>query len=441
MATEPKKKGAPPWWLAHRWWNPISWEIWHKPPAQLKRSPIPSLDKLMEVDQTSWEVMGRWANRLAYGAVIANLVICALYAFIVATQSELPLTRGWDLKIPGLGGQDFLAGATARWVVIGILAAMALISAVVMQLGSDFAIPFGAGLASEKHRVVPILSLVVFAVCITLTASIKMDVFSGWGRGRLAVAAEKVALSDADQKILAKYAAQAPDPLADSVGKIATADAEIARLERVLAEQLKLRASEETGAGAGVVAGRGPKWDAADRAVKQADADLAAHRTARATAIATKAQREEFDKATAHQLATVRSTTEAERSLIYDSPMIVDIRALGMSFISPFFVLVSFMVRASKAAAAKRREADLKRSQTRRDNANTFDVPFTEGAPHGAPGLGFDEGAVDGVTGRPGVGIHKPVDGRHPDATGDDYGARTSGYGGKGDDPDESKQA
>lgn len=426
-----------------KWWTVWRYQFWHAGPPSVKRSPIPSLGNLMKVDQASWEIMGKWANRLAFLAVSANLVICAIYAFVVATQSELPITRGWNAQIP-IWGTHYLfhIGDVARYTVVAVLAVMALFTAVVLQLGTDFSIPFAAGLASEKYRVVPSLAFaILFPICLTTTVAMKVDVYSGWGRERIAAQTEAATISDADQRILSKYVNAVPPPLAESDGHIATseaamtnADDAIKRLETTRAEQAKLRDKEE--AGEGSAAGRGPKWTQYNAAVTQADADIAAQGnlkatavTARAKAIAAKANRLEYDGADARTKATVRSVTENDRELLYDTDWVVWLRAGGMAFASVMFVLMSFMIRAAKAEAAKRSQAANKGVQTKQEKANTKEGEWQESAPLGAPQLPdfghVEPGAVAGATTR--TPRTTEVD-THPDKAGDNKVNGVNGY-------------
>lgn len=428
-----------------KWWTVWRYRFWHASPPTLKRSPIPSLGGLMKVDPASWDIMGKWANRLAFLAVSANLVICAIYAFVVATQSELPITRGWNAQIPiPFTTLLFHIGDVARYTVVAILAVMALFTAIVLQLGTDFSIPFAAGLASEKYRVVPSLAFaILFPICLTTTVAMKVDVYSGWGRERIAAQTEAATISEADQRILAKYQNAVPPPIAESEGRIANADAAISNaddtikgLETARAEQASLRDKEEAGDGA--VAGRGPKWEQHNAAVREADTNISAQRTlkatavtARANAIAAKANRKEYDDATERTKATIRSVTENDRQLLYDTDWVVWLRAGGMAFASTMFVLMSFMIRAAKAEAAKRSNAAYKGVETKNEKKNTKEGEYQESAPLGAPQLSDLGPVAPGSVAPADTKTQRVTDvDTHPDAAGDNQVNGVNGYGG-----------
>lgn len=439
-------KFAQPWsWEIRekpaRWWTPWRWRFWVAPPPTLKRSPIPSLANLMKVDAASWDIMGRWANRLAFLAVAANLAICATYAFIVATQSELPITRGWNAVIPLWDHLVIPIGAIARYTVVAILAVMALFTAVVLQLGTDFSIPFAAGLASERYRVIPSLAFaVLFPICLSTTVIMKVDVYGGWGRERVAAATETATIADADRRILDRYAIAVPQTVADSESKIAGADAVIANADEAIKgfqtardEQAKLRDKEEVEPGR---PGRGPKWEEHNTAVQKADADIAAQRTLkitatteRATAIAAKSSRLEYDAAMDRTKGSIRTVTESQRSLLYDADFTVWLRAGGMAFASVMFVLMSFMIRAAKAEAAKRSNAANKGVQTKQEKANTKDAEYEEAAPLGAPQLEHAGDVTHGAVATASTKTRQERDRKtHPDKAGDNYGAGANGY-------------
>lgn len=424
-----------------KWWTPWRWKFWHAPPPTLTRSPIPSLANLMKVDPASWDIMGRWANRLAFLAVAANLAIVATYAFIVATQSELPITRGWNAVIPlWWDGAAIPIGAIARYTVVAILAVMALFTAIVLQLGTDFSIPFAAGLAGEKYRVIPTLAFaVLFPICLATTVIMKVDVYGGWGRERIAAATETATIADADQRILDKYRLAVPPPITESDGKIAKADAAISNaddaikgLQTTRDEQADLRTREEADPSK---PGRGPKWRQYNAAVLEADGKIAEQRalkaaavTERADAIAAKANRTEYDDALTRTKTSVRTFTESQRQLLYDADFSVWLRAGGMAFASVMFVLMSFMIRAARADAAKRSNAAFKGADTKRQKSNTKDAEWGEAAPLGTPALP-DFGPVSaGAVAPAATKTKREQSPRHPDKTGDNYGAGANGY-------------
>lgn len=425
------------------WWSFWRWKFWGAPPPTLKRSPIPSLANLMKVDPKSWEIMGQWADRLAVLAVLANLVTVAVYAFVVATQSELPITRGWDAVLPLPWGQDLLVGAIARFSIVTILAVVVTCGAIVLQLGTDFAIPFAAGLASEKYRVVPSLAFaILWPVCLGTTVAMKVDVYSGWGRERIAAATEAKTISEADQRILSQYHNAVPPPIAESEGRIANADAAISNADEAIkgldtarSEQAALRAKEETGDGS--VAGRGPKWREYNEAVVKTDTAIADQRrikaeatTSRANAIAAKANRVEYDGAVARTTSTIRTVTEGQRALLYDADFVVWSRAGGLAFASVLFVLMSFMIRSAKAEAAKRSNAAFKGVQTRQDNANTRDADYGEAAPLDAKALPNHGDVVTEVVAEVDTPRRQKGKNPHPDKTGDDKVNGVNGYEG-----------
>lgn len=399
-ATEKKPKPAATWWSFWRF------KFWTAPPPSLKRSPIPSLGNLMPVDAKSWAIMQQSADWLAIAAVVANIVLVSVYASIVASQSLLPMAVGF-----------------ADWIRIPIIVVFCLVAvatAVIMQFGTDFAIPFGAGLAGEKFRLAPMAAVLLWLICATTTVAMKVDVYTGWGRERVAEAAEKATVSDSDQRTLDRYRDAIPPPVASSEAIIAGATAEVARIEGERKTKAAARDQEEQQLG-----GRGPKWRELNDAVAALDTQLAAERGKVTAATAAKAARLEYDDADARIKATIREVTVSERQLLYDSDLIVWLRSVGMAFASFFFVLLSFMIRGARDQQAKRSEAASKGVDTKRKKKNTFEAEWEEAAP-------MDARAIPDFGDKPEV---KPEarpsspSAPHPDAAGDDQINGVNGYG------------
>ena len=398
--VEAKPKPAATWWSFWRF------KFWTAPPPSLKRSPIPSLGNLMPVDAKSWAIMQQSADWLAIAAVVANIVLVSVYAAIVASQSLLPMAVGFSdwIRIP----------------IIVVFCLVAVATAVVMQFGTDFAIPFGAGLAGEKFRLAPMAAVLLWAICATTTVAMKVDVYTGWGRERVAEAAEKATVSDSDQRTLDRYRDAIPPPVASSDALIAGATAEVARIEGERKTKAAARDQEEQQLG-----GRGPKWRELNDAVAALDAQTATERAKLSAATAAKAARLEYDDADARKKATIREVTVSERQLLYDSDLIVWLRSVGMAFASFFFVLLSFMIRGARDQQAKRSEAASKGVDTKKRKKNTFEAEWEEAAP-------MDARAIPDFGDRPEV---KPEarpqqpNSAHPDATGDDQINGVNGYG------------
>lgn len=387
------------------WWSFWRWKFWNAPPPTLKRSPIPSLGNLMPVDPKSWSIMQRTADWLATVAVVANVTLVSVYAAIVASQSLLPIASGFP---------DWL-----KVIIISVFCAIAVATAVVLQFGTDFAVPFGAGLAGERFRLAPMAAIFLWIICATTTVAMKVDVYTGWGRERAAEAAEKATVSDSDQRTLDRYRDAIPPPVASSDALIAAATAEVTRIEGERATKAAARDQEERELG-----GRGPKWRDLNASVEALDTQLAAERAKLSAATAAKAARLEYDDADARRKATIHDATVAERQLLYDSDLIVWLRSGGMSFASFFFVLLSFMVRGARDQKARRDQAKEKEVDTKRRKRNTFETEWEEAPP-------LDARAIPDFGDTPEVKPEakpKPSPHQHPDKTGDDYGARTNGY-------------
>ena len=398
--AETKQKPAATWWSFWRW------KFWNAPPPSLKRSPIPSLGNLMPVDPKSWAIMQQSADWLAFAAVIANLVLVSVYAAIVASQSLLPMAAGFNdwVRIP----------------IIVVFCLVAVATAVVMQFGTDFAIPFGAGLAGEKFRLAPMAAVLLWLICATTTVAMKVDVYTGWGRERVAEAAEKATVSDSDKRTLDLYRDAIPPPVASSDALIAGATAEVARIEGERKTKAAARDQEEQQLG-----GRGPKWRELNSAVVALDAQITAERGKLSAATAAKAARLEYDDADARIKATVHDVTVSERQLLYDTDFVVWLRAGGMAFASFFFVLLSFMIRGARDLQAKRSTAANKGVDTKNRKKNTFDADYTEAPP-------LDARAIPDFGDKPEVKpeARPPPDASaHPDATGDDQIKGVNGYG------------
>ena len=388
------------------WWSFWRFKFWTAPPLSLKRSPIPSLGNLMPVDAKSWAIMQQSADWLAIAAVVANIVLVSVYAAIVASQSLLPMAVGFSdwIRIP----------------IIVVFCLVAVATAVVMQFGTDFAIPFGAGLAGEKFRLAPMAAVLLWAICATTTVAMKVDVYTGWGRERVAEAAEKATVSDSDQRTLDRYRDAIPPPVASSDALIAGATAEVARIEGERKTKAAARDQEEQQLG-----GRGPKWRELNDAVASLDAQTATERAKLSAATAAKAARLEYDDADARKKKTIREVTVSERQLLYDSDLIVWLRSVGMAFASFFFVLLSFMIRGARDQQAKRSEAASKGVDTKRKKKNTFETEWEEAAPMDARAIpDFGDTPEVKPDARPPAAAPP-----HPDATGDDQINGVNGYG------------
>jgi hypothetical protein len=390
---------------AATWWSFWRWRFWHAPPPSLKRSPIPSLGNLMPVDAKSWSIMQRTADWLATVAVIANITLVSVYAAIVASQSLLPIAAGFP---------DWL-----KFIIIGAFCAIAVATAVVLQFGTDFAVPFGAGLAGERFRLAPAAAIFFWLICATTTVAMKVDVYTGWGRERAADAAEMATTSESDQRTLDRYRDAIPPPVASSDALIAAATAEVTRIEGERVTKAAARDQEERELG-----GRGPKWRELNDAVTALDTQLAAERGKLSAATSAKAARLEYDDADARRKATIHDATVSERQLLYDSELIVWLRSGGMSFASFFFVLLSFMIRGARDQKAKREKSKEKELDTKTKKKNTYEAEWEEAPP-------LDARAIPDFGDKPEVKPEakpKPSPQQHPDKTGDDYGARNNGY-------------
>lgn len=406
---EIKPKGEP---KPVKWWTFWRWKFWNAPPPA--RSPIPSLGNLMPVDPRSWAIMQGTSNWLAKIAVTTNLVLVSVYAATVASQSLLPLAAGFPdwVKIP----------------IIFIFCLVAVATAIVLQFGTDFLIPFSIGLAGEKFRLVPLAAVLLWAGCAFTTIAMKVDVYTGWGRERIAEAAEMATVSASDQRVLDKYSQAVPPPTAASDIVIATATAEITRLEGERTTKDAARTQEDKDLG-----GRGEKWRALDTDIKALDATLAAERAKLAAATTAKANRLEYDDANSRKQETVHDTTVSEGALLYDSELVVWLRSVGMAAASFLLVLIDFMIRAAIHERAKRSGAAQKGVKTKRQNANTFDGEFSEAPPLDAraiPHLGDVEPEVVAAADTP---TRRRAGNAHPDVTGDDQVNGVNGYeGGNG---------
>lgn len=408
---EIKPKGEP---KPAKWWTFWRWKFWNAPPPKLQRSVIPSLGNLMPVDQKSWSIMQFAADMLAFAAVVTNLVLVSVYAGVVASQSLLPLAAGFP-----------------EWLKIGltiVFCLVAITTAIVMQFGTDFAIPFGVGLAGEKFRVAPTAAVALWAICAITTVVMKVDVYTGWGRERVAEAAQTATVTASDQRVLDKYRDAVPPPVASSEITITNSNAEITRLEGERKIKDAARAQEDKDLG-----GRGPKWQQLNTEVGALDTLLAAERAKLTAATTAKANRLEYDDADTRTKAQAREAKVAEGHLLYDADPIVWMRSVGMAFASFLFVLISFMIRGARAEQAKRQAAAAKGVETKRTKKNTFEAEYEEAAPLGAPALpSFDDapGTVSGAYTK--TAQVKEAD-AHPDRTGDNSISGVNGYeGGNG---------
>lgn len=388
------------------WWSFWRWKFWTAPPLKLKfeRSPIPSLGNLLKLDPRSWEILQSMANILAGVAVTANLILVCVYAAIVSSQSLLPLASGFH---PAL-----------QVIIIIVFCGVAVATAAVMQLATDFLIPFAAGLAGERMRALPSMAVLLWFVCAATTVAMKVDVYTGWGRERDAKAAVVETAASSDERILAKYALAVPPTVAESDAAIKAANDQLALLEPERALKDQQRADE-------ALTGRGGKWERLNSEVTNLDARIAAERSKLTDATGARANRIEYDRADTAVRKSAGTRKETSRALLYDADFVVWLRAGGMAAAGFIFVLLQFMVRGARAEKAKRDNAKAKERDTKTRNKNTFETEFEEAAPLNAraiPDFG-DEPEVKPEA-------QPAPTSKHPDATGDSSINGVNGYEG-----------
>lgn len=414
---DPKAKKRPV-----AWWEFWRFKFWMASPPSLKRSPIPSLGGLVKLDAKSWDILQLTANFLAAFAVAANLLLVTVYAAVVASQSVLPLIAGWDFA-PHAWGWVWHIGAFFKWSIIVIFAIVATITAGVLQFGTDFAIPFGVGLANEKFRVVPSLAVVLWVVCAVITVSMKVDVYTGWGRERMAEAAQTSTSDESYKRTLERYKDAIPPPVAASDALVEAANANITRMEAEAKTKTGLRDDEDKNHG-----GRGDKWKTLDGEVTALNTGIATERTKLAAAITAKANRIEYEDADKHVRDAAKTVSVARGKLLYDDQTIVWMRSIGAAFFSFIMVLISFMVRSARADQARRKEAAQKANQTKQENANTYSGEWEEAASVDAHALPHDPSVVNEVVAPADTPTRTKPSSVHPDKAGDDYGALNNGH-------------
>lgn len=407
-----------------KWWAFWRYRFWQAPPPKFERSPIPTLDKFLKPDPKSWDILQTVANWLSTLGVGGNLIVVCVYAAVVASQSQLPLIADWDQWTPHGFGHVWYLGAVLKWAVIIVFALCAVAFAACLQFGTDFLIPYATGLAGERFRIVPTAAILLWVACVVITIGMKVDIFSGWGRERLAENVELSTSVDSDKRVLEKYQAAVPPPVASSDVIITNANAEISRLQAERKTKDEARTQEDKQLG-----GRGPKWRDLDADVKALDGQLAAERTKLSTATTAKANRLEYEDADARVKATARDSSVAERTLLYDADFIVWLRSIGMAAFSCLMVLISFMVRASRAEQARRQAAAFKGVETKQQNARTKEADWSEAGNFNSRSIENKGPTEAAAVASADTQVRRESDlNKHPDAAGDDFGARASGY-------------
>lgn len=394
---------------------------WHKRIRVKLPKRVWTITDVVGISDDAWSKLAWIATIVGFVAVATNFSMVVAYAAGVARDAPM-------LVDPG---SDFLKQAANAIVGVG-----QVFVAGMLQLGTDFCLLFAAGLAKSKYRFTPTAALILWCICAANTLEMKQDIYESIRDGRIEqqqIAEEKAAPADvqAAKKLIASYADKdAPPTQEASNAVIDTAGQTISDLQNERAEKVAARGEEAQ-------TGRESRWQAHDTRIQEIDRLLTSERTKITTARVSLAERVAFDGATAK--ATEWDTRpKLEVSKVgYDDQWAIDLRVWGLSLLSFVSILVAFA--ADKASydrkkeeeeKRKRSEAAQKAANTRWQNKNTFEGEFTEGAPINAgslPNLDIEPSVVakaDTPTRR------KADPDKHPDKTGDDYGARENGYGG-----------
>lgn len=401
--------------------QPWAWEV-HK--SEKKPLKFPIITDIVSLDRVGWKMVRNASIGIGAAASSANLALVTVFACTIASQSKFGLLENASPWISG-----------PVWF---ILMMMATVIAAVLQLATDFGLPWASGLASEKYKISPTAIIILWLlVFMPTTFVMKFDLYSSWAHERQAEIFQKQTESANDTTVLQKFAGGPPPGveasqaiIGQSPGLLADMRAERDRLVAARDQEKKYLGSTENG--------MGPKWLALNTQVEDINKRIEGE-SARAAQAATSLQdRRDYDAAKQRQEANAKITAHdgSTLTLWYDQPFAIVLRVLGGEFVSIISIIVAFVAlkkteenREMEAAKAEASERAKKGWYKRRQNANTFDTEFEEAAPINAPKI-EDQGPVEAkATAKADIHTQQVVDpNKHPDKAGDDFGAKASGY-------------
>ncbi len=409
--------------LADKVWKFVQPWNWEVEKNDTKRIKLPTIVDIVALDKKGWEIVSTWAGRVGVTASLFNFALVTIYACTIASQSTFGLLEGADPWV-----------RLTAWFLLMLLATGI---AGVLQLATDYGLPWASGLAFEKYRLSPSAIIIAWAVFFLPTTLImKYDLYSSWGHERQSeiVLAQTETANDA--VVLRKFEAGPPPAIEASQSII---DAGPAALLALQAERERLVAAREQekeyigNSGTGM----GPNWRLLNEQVLAQDTLIREQEGKVTAARVTLQDRKDYDAAKARQEGNAKITANggAALTLLYDHPVVVWLRVLGGSFVAIIGILVYFVALkklSAERAAAEAKEKNRKRGEkgwdTRR-NAPT-DADYEETAPFDAiaiPYAGPVETAVVAPADTP--RRVKPDGGKHPDKAGDEKHGGANGYG------------
>lgn len=399
--------------------QPWSWEV-HK--GEKKPLKFPVINDIVSLDRVGWRAIRNASIGVGATASFANLMLVTVFACTIASQSTFGLLEN------------------APWWITGpvwfILMVMATAIAAVLQLATDFGLPWASGLAFEKYKISPTAIIVLWlTVFMPTTFIMKFDLYASWAHARQAEIVQKQTEDVNDANVLAKFASGPPPGIeasqaiiAQSPGLLKDMRAERDRLVSARDQEKRYLGSTETG--------MGPKWNALNDQVQDVDKRIEAQAAASATAATALQDRMDYDAARARQEANAKITAHngSTLTLWYDQTWAIVLRVLGGEFASIISIIVAFVAlkkteehKEAEAAKAEASERAKKGWYKRRQNASTFEGDFEEAAPINAPKI-EDQGPVaSAAVARADTQTQQVRDtDTHPDRTGDAFGAKTS---------------
>lgn len=392
------------------------------PPKVKKPFKLWTITDIVGLDRHGWKVVQDSAAWVGGVASFANLTLVVVFACTIASQSAFGLME----EAP-----DFW-----KWTVWFILMAAATVIAAVLQLATDFGLPWASGLAFEKYKISPTALIAMWLLFFMPTTLImKFDLYSSWAHEREAVIVQAQTEQANDTRILAKFPSAAP-PSIDASQKIIAASAGLLRDMRAERDRLIAARDQEKKFLGSTETGMGPAWNKLNDQVLDYDARITAQVSAEAAAETNKQDRIDYDAAKARQEGNAKVTANdgAALTLFYDQPLVIFLRVVGGATVSLLAIIVYFAAakkreQLAEIAAAKAEAAERARKgwETRRNKPQ--DADWSESAPLDSRSLTHDPGVetaaiapADTPTRRPGASPN------HPDKSGDDFGARNTGY-------------
>lgn len=350
----------------------------------------------------------------------------------------------------------------AVWVpwVTGILVVCQVVLAVMMQAGTDIGLLFAAGLVKGNFKITPTLSVILFAVCCVITVHSKMGIYHSQRDVRIEELkkAEKPNTEQSQSiRWMERYEGDAPRtiprPTDALIAAIAGYEATKSAVETDISRREKEYARLEDDAEDERKTGRGERYNGLVEELK-AKSDVIAEKRGSMEGIQQqiidanmeKAERAEYESHSLIVKAWEERPAITKSNLDYDAEVSVFARSFGATLLGILCILVAFASDKIDEAREKAEAEREKRSKASKQGHANRDPNIRTAEYEEEPAELVALTIMDGEDGVYGDADTKTVESperkqQHPDAAGDDHGAKVNGYEGQANDTNDDNSA